>query len=273
MYQEKHRFKKALSAFAVIFVELALMAATTAVFVLVFERVDTMRTEAAAAAAKNSSSAAVAQESLNEGNPSSAGSENEPVREFKQPDDWKLVLVNLDHELPATYKQSIVHRFNVDIDSRITDSYQKMRDAALKDNSKIWISSGYRSYEKQQQLFAEEIQTFYKNGVSREEAVSKASRSVARPGCSEHITGLAVDLNGVLENFDQTKESDWLQKHAQDYGFVLRYPKDKQNITKIKYEPWHYRYVGVENAQKMKAMNLCLEEYIDYLNKNQAASH
>ncbi|NLG93164.1 MAG: M15 family metallopeptidase [Clostridiales bacterium] len=270
MYQEKHRLKKTLSALAVIFVELALMAATTAVFVVVFERMDEMRL-AAAAAAKNSSSAVITQEKLDDGDFSS--SSGGAIQEFKQPDDWRLVLVNLDHELPQTYKADIVHKFNVDIDSRITDSYQKMREAALKDNIKLWISSGYRSYEKQRQLFSEEIQAFYKTGISREEAVSKAARSVARPGCSEHITGLAVDLNGVSENFGNTKEFTWLQQHAQDYGFVLRYPKDKQHTTKIKFEPWHYRYVGVEHAKKMKALNMCLEEYVDYYNKNQAVSH
>jgi len=159
------------------------------------------------------------------------------------------------------------------MDSRIVEPFRQMRDAALKDDIHLWLSSGYRNDEKQQKLYSEEIEAYYKAGISYEDAVSEAAKSVAPPGTSEHITGLAIDVNGVLEDFGGTKEFRWLSEHAQDYGFILRYPKDKQDITHIKYEAWHFRYVGVEHAKKMKELNLCLEEYIDYLNKNQTASH
>lgn len=264
MYQEKNKIRKVLSAFAVILVELALMAATTAVFVMAFERVDAKRAEVAAGS--RAPATAVVQPDPNQ----TSQPDEQPL---KQSDDWRLVLVNYDHELPDTFETQIVHEYNVDMDSRIVEPYRQMHDAALKDNIKLWLSSGYRNDDRQQRLYEEEVEAYYRTGISYEEAVSKASKSVAPPGTSEHITGLAVDLNGVLENFGGTKESEWLLAHAQDYGFVLRYPEDKQDITRIKYEAWHYRYVGVENAKKMKELNMCLEEYVDYLNKNQTASH
>ena len=76
---------------------------------------------------------------------------------------------------------------------------------------------------------------------------------------------LTGDLNGVLETFDETPEYRWLQRHAHEYGFVLRYPEDKSEITGIRFEPWHYRYVGREHAEKMRMLNFCLEEYVAYL--------
>ena len=99
------------------------------------------------------------------------------------------------------------------------------------------------------------------NPVMAEEV---AEQSVARAGHSEHETGLAIDLNGVLETFADTEAYRWLQRHAYEYGFVLRYPEGKEEITGIRFEPWHFRYVGKEHARKMRLLNLCLEEYISY---------
>lgn len=256
MYYKKNKFKNTLSAFGIVLIELVLVAVTTAVFVAVFNRVDTKFP--AAPAAESSVVTNMVQ--------SSAGlTESSPNQSIQQPFDWSLVLVNFDNKMPDNFKNIIVHQFNVDMDSRIVTPYQKMHDAAEKANIHIWISSGYRSSEKQQMLYTSEIEAFSKFGLDHEEAVSKASKSVARPGYSEHNTGLAIDINGVLDDFDGTPVFNWMQQHAQEYGFILRYKKDKQEITEIKYEPWHYRYVGVENAKKMNKLNLCLEEYIDYL--------
>ncbi|MBE6830376.1 MAG: D-alanyl-D-alanine carboxypeptidase family protein [Ruminococcaceae bacterium] len=267
MYQEKNKIRKTLSAFAVVIVELALMAATTAVFVMAFEHIDAKKAEAKPTAVSSKASvSSVAQ-------PSPSRTSQPAGQQFEQPDDWRLVLVNYEHTLPETFQSKIVNEFNVNMDSRIVEPFRQMRDAALKDDIHLWLSSGYRNDEKQQKLYSEEIEAYYKAGISYEDAVSEAAKSVAPPGTSEHITGLAIDVNGVLEDFGGTKEFRWLSEHAQDYGFILRYPKDKQDITHIKYEAWHFRYVGVEHAKKMKELNLCLEEYIDYLNKNQTASH
>ena len=263
MDQQQKKIKEVLSAFAVVLLELGLMVAVTAAFISAFNFVDAKRVERATAQSAVVSSAI-------ERPSSSADSQ---AQQTSQITDWKLVLVNFDNKMPDSFEHTIVHEFNVDLDSRVVEPYQKMHDAALKDNVKLWLSSGYRSPEKQETLFNQEIQTYAKMGLDHVSAVNKAEKSVARAGYSEHNTGLALDLNGVLESFDQTAESQWLQKHAQEYGFVLRYPKDKQELTKIKYEPWHYRYVGVNNAKKMNQLGLCLEEYIEYIKENQIVNN
>ena len=102
-------------------------------------------------------------------------------------------------------------------------------------------------------------------GKTREEAEQLTLRIINKPGTSEHNLGLAVDFNYVDYSFEETKGFRWLQENAEDYGFILRYRKDKESITKVDYEPWHWRYVGVENAKKINELNMCLEEYIDYL--------
>ncbi|QAT49500.1 D-alanyl-D-alanine carboxypeptidase family protein [Caproiciproducens sp. NJN-50] len=181
--------------------------------------------------------------------------------------DENLLLVNYDHKLPDGYQPDLISVYGVQINRRAAAAYEKMNAAAASAGVSLWISSAYRSSEKQEELFQEEIDGYSKSYSSVGEAEAYAEKSVARPGYSEHATGLAMDLNGVRDDFDTTPAFQWLSEHAQDYGFVLRYPKDKQEITKIKYEPWHYRYVGVENAQVMKKKNLCLEEYLDFLQK------
>lgn len=268
MSRRKKKIKEKLAAFGMVLLELALMIVATAVFISAFNYVDAKRVELAAAQKAAAASSVAAQSSLEvEENAESQVQQTPKIK------DWELILVNFDNKMPDDFQHKIVHQFNVDLDSRIVTPFQKMHDAAQKDNIKLWISSGYRSPEKQGVLFNQEIQTYSKMGLDYLSAVGKAEKSVARAGYSEHNTGLAIDLNGVLDNFDTTPASKWLNAHAQEYGFVLRFPKDKQELTKIKYEPWHFRYVGVENAKKMQELDLCLEEYIDYLKKNQSASN
>jgi D-alanyl-D-alanine carboxypeptidase len=181
--------------------------------------------------------------------------------------DKYLILVNYNHKLPDGYQPDLISVYGVQMNRRAAAAYEKMNTAAASDMISLWISSAYRSSERQEELFDREIAGYSKSLSSAGEAEAYAEKSVARPGYSEHATGLAMDLNGVRDDFDTTPAFQWLSEHAQDYGFILRYPKDKQEITKIKYEPWHYRYVGVKNAQTMKKKNLCLEEYLDYLQK------
>ena len=174
----------------------------------------------------------------------------------------ELVLVNFEHKLPEDCAPDLVELDGIKMDVVTDRAYRKMRDAAKQDGISLWVSSGYRSVKRQEQLFKQEIKAYEKTAGTRKEAEAFAEKSVARPGYSEHNTGLAIDLNGVLDSFDGTDAFRWLDAHAQEYGFILRYPKDKQEITKIKYEPWHYRYVGTEHARAMKQQNLCLEEYL-----------
>ncbi len=267
MLKHKNKIKKFFTAFTVVLVELGLMVAATAAFISVFNYVDAKRVKIPVS--ENSAVSAIsAPVSSAAESASSTPSSAIAASQVRQWEDWKLVLVNYDNKMPDDYQHTIVHEFDVDIDSRIVEPYREMHDAALKDGIKLWISSAYRSPEKQGKLFEQEIQNYAKTGLDYVDAVAKAEKSVARAGYSEHNSGLAIDLNGVLENFGGTPASNWLQKHAAEYGFVMRYPQDKQEITQIKYEPWHYRYVGVENAKKMNTMHMCLEEYIDYLKKN-----
>lgn len=172
-----------------------------------------------------------------------------------------LVLVNADNPLPSWYQPNLTDAFGIKLDRSALKPYTEMKTDASKDGVTLWISSAYRDGALQSTLFQREVEECSKTYPTYSEAVAAAARSVAKPGYSEHETGLALDLNGVEDDFDQTAAFRWLNSHAQDYGFILRYPKDKQDVTGIKYEPWHYRYVGVENAKAMKEASLCLEEY------------
>ena len=115
---------------------------------------------------------------------------------------------------------------------------------------------------RQKNNFERKINTYIDAGYSKVEATQKAATIILPPGTSEHNAGLAMDICSLEQNFEETKEFEWLCENAADYGFILRYPEDKQDITKIIYEPWHWRYVGVEAAQEMKASGECLEEYL-----------
>lgn len=179
-----------------------------------------------------------------------------------------LILVNGSHPAPKTYRPRLVTAYGFQMAEQTAAAYTKMHDAAAADGVSLWISSAYRSSERQEELFEKEIESYARTHSSPQEAEAYAAQSVAHPRCSEHVTGLALDLNGVRDDFDATPAFRWLDVHAQDYGFILRYPKDKQNVTKIKYEPWHYRFVGETAARAIKKNNLCLEEYLASLQKS-----
>ena len=172
-----------------------------------------------------------------------------------------LVLVGPGHPMPSWYHADLADVSSVKMDRDVIQPFTNMKTDASKNSISLWISSAYRDDALQSSLFEREVEQYAKTCPTYSEAEAAAEKSVAKPGCSEHATGLAVDLNGVEDNFDGTPAFRWLQSHAQDYGFILRYPKDKQDITKIKYEPWHFRYVGVEAAKAMKQSGQCLEEY------------
>lgn len=130
--------------------------------------------------------------------------------------------------------------------------------------------SGYRSVGRQKALFARKVQSFLNEGFPQEEAEKQAAQWVARPGTSEHNLGLAADIvsagwysshDDLTADFDQTPEFAWLRDNCAAYGFVLRYPKGKESVTGVTYEPWHYRYIGKEAAADLTARGLTLEEY------------
>ena len=131
--------------------------------------------------------------------------------------------------------------------------------------SNIWIQSAYRSPEYQNNLYTNKVQEYLNMGKTQEEAERLTSRLINKSETSEHNLGLAVDFNYVNLEFEKTKEFKWLQENAENYGFILRYKEEKEEITGVSYEPWHWRYVGVEHAKKMNELDMCLEEYVEYL--------
>ena len=133
------------------------------------------------------------------------------------------------------------------------------------------ICSSYRTNKKQQRLYSNEVSNYLARGYSQANAEIEARKWVAVPGTSEHQTGLAVDIVDTNYQLLDEKQEDtpvqkWLIKNSYKYGFILRYPSDKSNITGINYEPWHYRYVGKEVAKEIYERGICFEEYLDSVN-------
>lgn len=184
-------------------------------------------------------------------------------------DRWCLALVNEKHPLDTSYVPANLTEISggKQIDSRMADSLNKMLDDAKKAGLSMYVTSGYRSYEKQRDVFNTTMQDWINQGYTPLNAYDETKKSVAIPGTSEHATGLAVDIistkYGELdEKQGDTEEQKWLMEHCSEYGFVLRFPQDKSDITGIIYEPWHYRYVGVDAAKEMTEKGLTLEEYV-----------
>ena len=191
----------------------------------------------------------------------------------------QLLLVNAQNPLPENYDYEgnltemptkYINGMLKQIDKDVWPYMQAMIDAqrAAETNPKNWlyVRSPYRSYSTQKMLFTQETNKWLKTGLSSEEAETKAATVVTRPGTSEHNTGFSADFNIAEDSFESTAMFTWMQEHAADYGFVLRFPKDKQEITGITYESWHYRFVGINNAKEMNRLNMCLEEYVEYMN-------
>ena len=179
--------------------------------------------------------------------------------------DYTLLLVNRNYILPEDYAPTLAEAAKgtgVRMDARVAPYYQKMYDAAKADGITLTPLSGHRRISTQKTNFENKIQKYVNQGYSKAEATQMAAKIILPPGTSEHNAGIAMDILSLDVEFEQTKAFRWLQENAADYGFILRYPKDKQNITEITYEPWHWRFVGVENAKKIKASGQCLEEYL-----------
>ncbi len=189
-------------------------------------------------------------------------------RKIINPDQelWNLVVVNGTRAMPEGYKPQLkaVAGTDVMLDYRVADHYTEMYNAARKDGITLTPYSGYRSYDRQKRNYNNLTEEYmYKYNLSREDAAKKAATVILPPGTSEHNLGLAMDICNTNSSFDQQKEYRWLMEHAHKYGFILRYTAEKQPITGIIPEPWHWRYVGVEYAEEIKNSGLCLEEWLD----------
>lgn len=186
----------------------------------------------------------------------------------KEKEEYYLLLANAENPLPQDWSiQTEEVQNGYEMDKRAAPAMREMIQAAKEDGVELMLCSAYRSIEKQQQLFDRSQQAYMAQGMSEDEAYAKTATETAIPGTSEHQTGLAADIvtptyQMLDAGFADTPAGQWLSEHATEYGFVLRYPQDKQEVTGIIYESWHYRFVGKTHAKLMKESGLCLEEYL-----------
>ena len=183
-------------------------------------------------------------------------------------DDWRLILVNKQNPVPESFEVNLANiNDTMSADARIISHIYEMIEAASDDGVDLMICSAYRSYERQQTLFNNKINNLMADGMTYLEAYKVGSMNVTVPGTSEHHLGLALDIltgsyTKMDDGFGETKAGIWLAENAPEYGFILRYPQGKEEITGIVYEPWHFRYVGKEYAKDITEKGVCLEEYL-----------
>ena len=180
-------------------------------------------------------------------------------------ENWALTLINKNYPLDKNYSPNtarVIEDTSVTADIRVAEAYRLMYNAALTEDVVLTPYSGYCSYQRQKTIYDNKVQAFVLQGLTEDEAKLSAEKRVEPAGCSENGAGLAVDVISASAGFSSTNEYKWLVANAHNYGFVLRYPEDKTEITGMIYQPWHWRYVGIEVATEMKEQNLCLEEFL-----------
>ena len=180
-----------------------------------------------------------------------------------------LILVNKSHPLPEEFEVELKTMYD-NVNRAAVEAYGPLNDMLAAGRAlglNFEICSSYRDVKLQQRLFDEDVEVLMQQGLTYEDAYAEVARETMPPGHSEHSTGLAFDIVALSYQMldagqEQTQETQWLHEHCAEYGFILRYPKGKEEITKINYESWHYRYVGVEAATYIMENGLCLEEYL-----------
>ena len=195
----------------------------------------------------------------------------EPEQPAINREDWNLVLINPAHaiekELEMTFDEVQGYKF----DSRIAGRVRELIAAAKEDGYSLAIVSGYRTMDRSRVLYANKIAEYQAMGYDEATARVEAAKWVAPPGTSEHHSGLAMDIvsgdyytkySDLVEEFENEPEAVWLRENCARFGFILRFPKDKVEVTGINYEPWHFRYVGEDHAAAIMEQGLCLEEYL-----------
>lgn len=195
--------------------------------------------------------------------------ESEETKLSKQ--DWSLVLINKQHSIPENYQFTLgTIRGSMQCDERIIPSLMEMLKEAKAEGVDLVICSPYRDLNRQKVLFSRKVTAYMKHGMSYMEAYKTTAQAVTVPGASEHQIGLALDIisdsyTSLNEGFGETPAGIWLANNSYKYGFILRYPLGKEYITGIEYEPWHFRYVGVEAATLITEEGITLEEFVDKL--------
>lgn len=173
-----------------------------------------------------------------------------------------LLLVNKDNPLPENYQVNLITIKGAKIADWIAEDFKRMIEDAKKEKVSLTVNNSYRSKQEQQKILDNRIKKYQKGNMSKSVATQKARTEVQLPGYSEHETGLAIDFSKSGDYDANTLMWKWLDKNAYKYGFIKRYPVEKQKITGVVNEPWHYRYVGINYAKEITENNLCLEEYI-----------
>ncbi len=173
-----------------------------------------------------------------------------------------LILVNSENAFPDNVNLNLVSFNGYQVADTIYNDLARMYNAALNDNITLKINNAYRSKDEQNRIFESKMNAYENEGYTKEKAYEQTTLTVQVPGYSEHETGLAIDFSNEGHYDENEKMWEWLKNNAYKYGFILRYPEDKYEITKIDYEPWHYRYVGKKAAKDITNKNLTLEEYL-----------
>ncbi len=183
--------------------------------------------------------------------------------------DWKLLLVNKQHTIPEDYEFTLgTIKGSMRCDERIIEPLTQMFSAAKEDGINLVVRSPYRDMARQEYLFERKVKSYQSTGMSYMDAYQKASITVTVPGASEHQIGMAFDITSdtyytLDTGFAETEAGKWLKEHSWEYGFILRYPLGKEEITGIQFEPWHFRYVGVDAAEVIMGQNITLEEFVE----------
>ena len=188
--------------------------------------------------------------------------------ELNAGDGWMQLLVNSSNAIPDGYAPTELTELSngQSVDKRIYPSLQSMFDDARAQGVYPVVSSGYRTAQQQQSEMDDKIQEYIDDGKAEDEARALAATYVAQVGYSEHEAGLAIDIVAKANKSDDDTVWAWMKEHCAEYGFILRYPEGKEGVTGMSYEPWHFRYVGVEAAQKIMGAGITLEEYLGQVN-------
>ncbi len=199
------------------------------------------------------------------------GSTTKPTAAVTVTENWMLRLANRTHPVGEYEPPELTLLKNgVQVDSRMYPALQRMFDDMRAQGLKPFVREGYRTYAQQVDIMETRIRSYRSQGYSEQKATALAKDYVAEPGTSEHQLGLAVDINA--ENGNNWSVYNWLAVHAQEYGFILRYPQDGKEITGYEYEPWHYRYVGTDAAKEIYDAKTTLEEYLGAVGEMKEAS-
>lgn len=197
-----------------------------------------------------------------------SGNSGETGPVIRQEDMWALILTNARYPIPEDYtvELKVLPGTEQSVDARIYDTTLRMISDMKEEGLRPIVCSAYRTLDRQEILFNRKVKSYVKKGYSMEAAAREAQHVLSIPGSGEHCLGLAIDVcsqsyQRLEEGFEDTKEGKWLREHCAEYGFILRYDKGKEESTGINYEPWHFRYVGVDVAKYIMEKGITLEEF------------